>query len=91
MDKLLDKEVHQLYKASPHDCDISNYFGSSSSAMKSAAELGTDGFAGDSFGDGLNDGDQGFVAEDSNGHKTKSRREHDGCSDQQGKVPGALV
>lgn len=33
MDKLLDKEVHQLYKASPNDCDISNYFGSTSKSQ----------------------------------------------------------
>jgi len=40
MDKLLDKEVHQLFKASPNDAEMSNYLVSSvSSCTKhSAAE-----------------------------------------------------
>jgi hypothetical protein len=51
MDKLLDKEVHQLYKASPHDSDISNYFGTKTSVLKNSAEAGIDECAGENPAD----------------------------------------
>ena len=60
MDKLLDKEVHQLYKASPHDCDISNYFGSNSVSAKNAPD---DGYNGD---DGMVNGNGGADGQDAN-------------------------
>ena len=34
MDKLLDKEVHQLFKASPNDPEMSNFIGPVSSCTK---------------------------------------------------------
>jgi len=43
MDKLLDKEVHQLFKASPNDPEMSNYVVSSCtkhSTTDSAASVG---------------------------------------------------
>jgi len=75
MDKLLDKEVHQLYKASPHDCDISNYFGTNSASLKNATETETDGLAVASLS--LVDGDEGFIADSSDTCKMSSSRERD--------------
>lgn len=47
MDKLLDKEVHQLYKSSGHDSDVSNYLGTkpldSSTADSSSASTACEG------------------------------------------------
>ena len=40
MDKLLDKEVHQLFKASPNDPEMSNYVVSSCTKPSTPASLG---------------------------------------------------
>jgi hypothetical protein len=77
MDKLLDKDVHQLYKASPHDCDISNYFGSNSAAVKTSVGSGIDGYVGDSLGEALADGDEGFIADGSDVYKATSNHERE--------------
>jgi hypothetical protein len=77
MDKLLDKDVHQLYKASPHDCDISNYFGSNSASGKAATGSGIDGYVGDSFNEALADGDEGFIADGSDVFKATSNHERE--------------
>ena len=74
MDKLLDKEVHQLYKASPHDCEISNYFGTNSSSLKSSTETDTNGLAVASLGECLADGDEGFIADGSDAYKASDRK-----------------
>ena len=68
MEKLLDKEVHQLYKASPSDPDMSNYVVSSVSL---SAKHGTAAVSVDAA-DGLMAGDEGLGADSQDEPKTEA-------------------
>jgi len=56
MDKLLDKEVHQLFKASPSDPDMSNY-------VVSSVSLSTKHGTADSGAAAMEAGDEGLGAD----------------------------
>ena len=85
MDKLLDKEVHQLFKASPNDPDMSNYV---VSTVSLCTKHGTTESASAEVADGLmmldKTGDEGLGADCQEEPRAEAAADGTACS--QGKT-----